>query len=346
MRVAIIGTGSMAHTHAAQFLGLSGCRLVAACDVDRPRAEAFAMKFAIPKVFTGVDALIKGAEFDAASVVTPDAQHAPTALRCLRSGKHVLCEKPLATSYREALRMVAAARRAGTVNMVNLSYRNWAALEGVADAVRRGEIGEVRHVEASYLQGWLLSSTWGDWRRTPALLWRLSTRHGSRGVLGDLGVHLVDFATYPAGPNSRVHCSLKTYAKARGGRVGGYVLDANDSAVMVAEFANGAIGTLHTTRWCGGHENHLFLRIAGSKGTVEMDSERSTARYRICAGADLDGARWRERNGRLVPDIYRRFIAAIRSGGPYAPDFARGAAVQKVLEACFASDARGVPVKV
>jgi predicted dehydrogenase len=115
---------------------------------------------------------------------------------------------------------------------------------------------------------------------------------------------------------------------------------------MVAEFANGAIGTLHTTRWCGGHENHLFLRIAGSKGTVEMDSERSTARYRICAGADLDGARWRERNGRLVPDIYRRFIAAIRSGGPYAPDFARGAAVQKVLEACFASDARGVPVKV
>ena len=346
MRLAIIGTGSMAHTHAAQFRSLSGCRLVAACDVDRPRAEAFAVKFGIPGVFTGVDALLKGAEFDAASVVTPDAQHAPAALRCLRAGKHVLCEKPLATSLREALRMVAAARRAGTVNMVNLSYRNWAALEGVADAVRRGEIGELRHVEASYLQGWLLSSTWGDWRKTPALLWRLSTRHGSRGVLGDLGVHLVDLATYPAGPISRVHCRLKAYAKARGGRVGGYVLDANDSAVMVAEFANGAIGTLHTTRWCGGHENHLFLRIAGSKGTVEMDSERSTTRYRICAGTDLDGGRWRERSGPPVPSIYRRFIAAICSGGTYAPDFARGAFVQRVLEACFASDSRGVPVKV
>ncbi len=346
MRLAIVGTGGMAHTHAARFRGIRGCRLVAACDVDRSRAEAFAAKFGIPKVFTSVDALIEEGDFDAASIVTPDAHHAAVALPCLRAGKHVLCEKPLATSHREARRMEAAARRAGTVNMVNLSFRSWAALEGVAQAVRRGEIGDVRHVEASYLQGWLLSRTWGDWRETPALLWRLSTRHGSRGVLGDLGVHLVDFATYPAGPIARVYCTLGTYAKARGGRIGDYVLDANDSAVMVAEFANGAIGTLHTTRWCAGHENHLSLRIAGSKGTVEVDSERSTTRYRICAGADLDGGRWRERSGPPVPDIYRRFIAAIRAGGAYAPDFARGAAVQKVLEACIDSDSRGAPVKV
>jgi predicted dehydrogenase len=346
VRLAIIGTGSMAHTHAAQFHGIRGCRLAAACDIDRSRAEAFARKFGIPRVFTRVDELLEGAEFDAASIVTPDAQHAPAALQCLRAGKHVLCEKPLATSYREALRMAAAARRAGTVNMVNLSYRNWAALEGVANAVRRGKIGELRDVEASYLQGWLLSSTWGDWRKTPALLWRLSTRHGSRGVLGDLGVHLVDFATYGAGPITRVDCRLRAFAKAKGNRIAGYVFDANDSAVMVAEFANGAIGTLHTTRWCGGHENSLFLRISGSKGTVEMDSDRSTTSYRVCAGRDLDGGKWRERRGPSVPSIYQRFIAAIRSGGKYAPDFARGAAVQKVLEACFASDARGVPVKV
>jgi len=346
VRVAIIGTGSMAHTHAAQFRGIKGCRVAAACDINRKRAEAFAREFGIPKVFTRVDELLEGAEFDAASIVTPDAQHAPAALQCLRAGKHVLCEKPLATSYREALGMVAAARRAGTVNMVNLSYRNWAALEGVADAVRRGEIGDMRHVEANYLQGWLLSSTWGDWRRTPALLWRLSTAHGSRGALGDLGVHLVDFATYPAGPITRVDCRLKAFSKAKGNRIGAYVLDANDSAVMVVEFANGAIGTMNTTRWCGGHENHLFLRIAGSKGTVEMDSDRSTTRYRICAGRDLDGGKWRERRGPPVADIYRRFIAAIRSGGKYAPDFARGAAVQKVLEACFVSDSRGAPAKV
>ena len=65
-------------------------------------------------------------------------------------------------------------------------------------------------------------------------------------------MHLVDFATYPAGPITRVDCRLKAFAKAKGNRIEGYVFDANDSAVMVAEFANGAIGTLHTTRWCGG----------------------------------------------------------------------------------------------
>ena len=346
VRLAIIGTGSMARTHAAEFLRIRDCRVVAACDIDRTRAEAFAGKFGIPAVCGGVAELLARDDIDAVTIVTPDADHAATALRCLRAGKHVLCEKPLALSHREALRMVAAARRAGTVNMVNLSYRNWAALEGVARAVRGGEIGEVRHVEASYLQAWLPSRVWGDWRKTPALLWRLSRRHGSRGVLGDLGVHLVDFATHPAGPITRVHCRLRAFPKARGGRVGEYVLDANDSAVMSVEFAGGAVGVLHTTRWCAGHPNRLFLRIAGTRGCVELDSDRSTTAYRVCAGRDLDACAWRERRAPAVPSIYRRFITAIRAGRAGQPDFARGAEVQKVLDACMASDARGRPVRV
>ena len=150
----------MARTHAAEFLRIPGCRVVAACDIDRARAEAFAAKFGIAAVCGSVGELLALAGIDAVSIVTPDADHAATALRCLRAGKHVLCEKPLALSHREAMRMVAAARRAGTVNMVNLSYRSWAALEGVARAVRGGEIGEVRHVEASYLQAWLPSRIW------------------------------------------------------------------------------------------------------------------------------------------------------------------------------------------
>ena len=63
-----------------------------------------------------------------------------------------------------------------------------------------GAAGSYLHVEANYLQSWLLQDNWGDWRKTPGFLWRLSSRHGSKGVLGDIGVHIVDFATYPAGP--------------------------------------------------------------------------------------------------------------------------------------------------
>ena len=107
----------------------------------------------------------------------------------------------------------------------------------------------VRHVEAHYLQGWLTSQYWGDWRSSPHWLWRLSTRHGSLGVLGDLGVHIVDFATFPVGRIKTINCTLKTLHKAAGDRIGEYVLDANDTAVITAEFANGAVGAITTTRW-------------------------------------------------------------------------------------------------
>lgn len=346
VRLAIIGTGGMAQTHAKQFSGIPGCTLAAACDIDRARVEAFCTTHGIPAAFTRVDELLAQSECDAVSIVTPDALHAPLALQCLGAGRHVLCEKPLALNHADARRMAAAARRAGKVNLVNFSYRNWPALEGVAGLIRRGGIGDLRHVESSYLQAWIPSRIWGDWRKTPAWLWRLSTCHGSRGVLGDIGVHIVDFTTYPAGAIRSVHCRLKAFPKAPGGRVGKYRLDANDSAVLDVEFANGALGTIHTTRWCGGHANRLFLRIAGTRGTVEIDSDRSTTAYRVCAGRDLDSCTWREVEVPAVPTIYERFITAIRRGGDFAPDFARGAAVQKVLDACFASDATQRPVTI
>ena len=96
VRLAIIGTGGMAHTHAKQFSGIPGCALVAACDIDRARVEAFCATHAIPAAFTRVDELLAQTKCDAVSIVTPDALHAPLALQCLRAGRHVLCEKPLA----------------------------------------------------------------------------------------------------------------------------------------------------------------------------------------------------------------------------------------------------------
>jgi predicted dehydrogenase len=345
VRLAIIGTGGMAGNHARRYQEIPGCRVVAAVDVNQERVTAFAAEYKIPATYNSVDALLAQAEFDAVSIVTPDAFHAPLSIQCLRAGKHVLCEKPLALNHAEAKKMVAAAQKAGVINMVNLSYRDWPAIQAVAQLVAAGKIGELRHVEANYLQSWLPSKIWGDWRTTPAWLWRLSTRHGSRGVLGDVGVHIVDFATFPAGPISQVYCKLKTFAKAPGDRVGEYVLDANDSAVMTVEFANGALGTIHTTRWSGGHANRLYLKISGTLGSVEIDSEKSTSSYRICTGADLDTATWKDVACKPTPCNYARFIKSIRSGVQDQPDFARGAAVQKILDACITSNATGRTVK-
>jgi predicted dehydrogenase len=346
VRLAIIGTGGMAHTHVRFFRAISGCTIVAAADIDRKRVEAFGAEHGIPAAYTSVAELLARTDCDAVSIVAPDAMHAPLALQCLRAGKHVLCEKPLAVNYADTRRMLAAARRAGVVHMVNFSYRNWPCLHAVADLVRRGGLGDLRHVEASYLQSWLLQDLWGEWRTTPGWLWRLSSRHGSKGVLGDIGVHIVDFATYPAGPIAEVFAQLKAFPKAPRNRIGAYRLDANDSAVLNVKFANGALGTIHTTRWSGGHINRLFLKISGTLGSVEIDSERSTTSYRICAGRDLTKTRWREVKAKPVPTLYQRFITAIRTGRAEQPDFARGAEVQKVLDACFKSDALGRPVRV
>jgi predicted dehydrogenase len=346
VRVAIIGTGGMANNHARRFKEVRGCTLVACVDVNRERVEKFAADHGIPHVFDSVAALLAWNQFDAVSIVTPDAFHAAQSIACLKAGKHVLCEKPLALNYADAKKMVAAAKKAGVINMVNLSYRDWPAIQAVQAVIAAGKIGEIRHVEASYLQSWLPSKIWGDWRTTPAWLWRLSTKHGSRGVLGDIGVHIVDFATFPAGPIKSVYGKLKAFDKAKGNRVGEYVLDANDSAVMTVEFANGALGTIHTTRWSGGHANRLFLKISGTKGSVEIDSERSTTSYKLSVGDDLDKATWSEVTCKPTPNNYARFIKSIRTGKQDQPDFARGAAVQKVLDAVIASDAQGKPVKV
>jgi predicted dehydrogenase len=347
LRYAIIGTGGMARSHARQIREhLTNAQVVAAADIDAGRVAEFAREFAVPATFTDPRELLAQVECDAVVIATPDAAHKDVTLAALRAGRHVLCEKPLALNHADARTMAAAAQRAGRQNVVNFSYRDWPAIQAVATYVQSGRIGDVRHVEASYLQSWLGSRIWGDWRKNPAWLWRLSTRHGSNGVLGDIGVHIVDFATFPVGDVKEVHCRLQTFPKAPRNRVGPYVLDANDSAVITVEFANGALGSIHTTRWSGGHRNRLFLKISGTKGAVEIDSEKATDRFRVSRGKNLDTGTWEEITVPRTPTNHQRFAAALRGARPTAPDFARGAAVQKILDACFVSEARRRPVRL
>lgn len=348
VRIAILGTGGMANRHAELYKQIPGVELVAGCDVDPTRVATFAAKHGIPAsgIFSDFDTLLRACPVDAISNVTPDAFHAPLSIKALKAGKHVLCEKPLGLDHAETRRMLLAARRSGKVAMVNFSYRDWPAIQAIAARVHAGEIGELRHVEASYLQTWLSSPIWGEWSTTPAWLWRLSTKHGSKGVLGDVGVHIVDFATYPAGPIKRVYARLKAFPKAPKNRIGDYVLDANDSAVLQVEFANGALGVIHATRWATGHPNRLALKLHGTKGAFAFDSDLGSDTYRACLGADVVTATWQDQKAPPTPHNLARFIHAIRTGEPVQPDFARGHEIQRVLDACFESEATGGPVNL
>ncbi|MCJ1899467.1 MULTISPECIES: Gfo/Idh/MocA family oxidoreductase [Paracoccus] len=333
VRLLVIGTGGMAANHARAFAAIPGVELVGGVDPRPEPLAAFNAEHGIARGFASLDEALAWGAFDAATNVTPDAAHYPTTMPLLAAGKHVLCEKPLATNAADAGAMAEAAVRAGVVNMVNLSYRDVPALQKAAAMVREGKIGEVRHFEASYLQSWLTQPGWGDWRTDPKWLWRVSTAHGSKGVLGDVGIHILDFATYIAGQDAaQVSCLLKTFDKAPEGRIGDYVLDANDSATMQIVLENGALGTVAATRFATGHLNDLRLRLYGDRGGLEVGFENRVSRLRACLSPDLETAAWHEVECPPVPTIYQRFIAAIRGEGAADPDFARGAALQRLLD--------------
>ncbi len=341
IRLLIVGTGGMARNHAEAFAAIAGVQIVGGVD---PRAEpraAFCAAHGIPHGFSSVAEALAWGGFDAVTNVTPDAAHHATTLPFLAAGKHVLCEKPLATNAADAAEMADAAARAGLVNMVNLSYRNVPALQKAAALVRQGAIGTIRHFEASYLQSWLTQDAWGAWDKESQWLWRLSTAHGSKGVLGDVGIHILDYATFIAGHAvAEISCRLATFDKAPGGRIGDYLLDANDSATMQLVLDNGALGTVAATRFASGHLNDLRLRLYGDKGGLQVLFERGTSRLLGCFAPDLQTALWSEIDCPPVPTIYQRFIAAIR--GEIAPDptFARGAALQRLLDSAEDSAAR------
>jgi len=339
IRVLILGTGGMANAHAEAYAGIPGVQLVAGIDTNAERLAAFNAKHKIANGFASVDAALAWGQFDAVSNVTPDPVHHPTTLPLLAAGKHVLCEKPLAANYPDAQEMADAAARAGVVNMVNLTYRNGAGLMHAAQLVADGAIGEVRHFEASYLQSWLTQSAWGDWDKQPQWLWRLSTAHGSLGVLGDIGVHILDFTTFAAGlfPIS-VSARLHTFDKAPGNRIGDYVLDANDSATMQLQLSNGAIGVVHATRMASGHLNDLTLKVFGTKGGLEVKGDGKVSSLRGSLGDDVKLGTWRDIDCPPVQTNYVRFIKAVQTGQQVTPDFARGAALQKVLDQAVASD--------
>lgn len=339
MRILILGTGGMARQHATLFSEIDGVDVVGGVDVNAEIAREFCEKHNIPNSFTSLDAALEWGEFDAVANVTPDNAHYATTMSCLKAGKHVFCEKPLATDYAKALEMTETAEKAGLVGMVNLTYRNVAQIHKARELVLSGEIGEVKHVEASYLQSWLVQPAWGHWDKEHQWLWRLSSAHGSNGVLGDVGIHILDFAVFGAATElENVFCRLKTFHKAPGDKIDDYVLDANDSFSMSVSFANGAIGVVHASRWASGHLNELKLRIYGDKGGVEVIHHSDGSSLRASLGDDVLTGTWRELEVEPVITNYRRFADAVKAGETAEPSFRHAANLQKVLDLSVVAD--------
>ena len=348
IRVAIIGTGGIAHSHAQEFKAQEGVSVVACCDLSKKAARGFATHHGIAGVYTDVEAMLAAEDVTAVSVTASDAAHCPLSLAAIKHGAHVLCEKPMAVDLKEARRMQAAARRKGVVGMINFSHRVGPAVDAARGFIEEGRLGRIMHVEASYLQSWLNGCVSGGWKNAERLLWRMSQKHHG-GTLNDIGCHILDLTVSLVGGIQTVSCASKCFDKGvPKNHWKGYTLDADDTFFATAEFANGALGTIHATRWATGYSNKLAVRVFGDKGALELEANNGAHELRVCFG-EFHAQRflWTP-----VPvaapklTTQRRFVQAIRAGRSESPSFEDGVRNLAIMEACRRSAREGKPVRV
>jgi predicted dehydrogenase len=187
----------------------------------------------------------------------PNALHAEPTIAAARAGKHVLCEKPLALSAGEAHTMWRAAEDAGVVHATGFNYRFVPAVRLARELVQSGELGEIVHFRARYLQSWGWDAAPDDWHFDPSV--------AGTGALGDLGAHSIDLARHLVGGIRSVSATVRTFVPGR--RV-------DDSFVATVEFDNGATGTLEASRLARGRINHNAFELNGTKGSLAYDQER------------------------------------------------------------------------
>ncbi len=192
----------------------------------------------------------------------PNALHGEPTIAAAQAGKHVICEKPLGRDADESYEIWQQVASTGVKHMCAFNYRFVPAIRLARELIAAGELGEIRHFRARYLQ------SWGTDERL--LTWRFEREQAGSGALGDLGAHIVDLARYLVGEPAAVTGSARTFVTERSG----YAVDVDDAFQATVAFASGATGTFEASRLCPGRLNHLALEINGSAGSIAFDLER------------------------------------------------------------------------
>jgi predicted dehydrogenase len=192
----------------------------------------------------------------------PNGLHAEPTVAAAESGRHVICEKPLgrdADESHDTWRRVAAT---GVVHMCGFNYRFVPAVRLAREMIAAGELGEIRHFRARYLQSWGVDAD--------LMTWRFDRAQAGSGSLGDLGAHIIDLARYLVGEFASVSGITGTFVTDRSG----HLVDVDDAFQAVVQFEHGATGTLEASRLALGRVNQLTFEINGSRGSLLFDLER------------------------------------------------------------------------
>lgn len=208
----------------------------------------------------------------------PNVVHLEPTIAAARAGKHVICEKPLGRDAGESFELWVAVEDAGVCHMCAFNYRFVPAVRLAREMLEAGELGELYHFRARYLQDWIADPG-------AAMVWRLDRAAAGSGALGDLGAHLVDLGRYLVGEPTTVAAATTTFIPERPGGA----VDVDDAVAVAVEFASGAIGTLEASRMCHGRKNALTFEVSGSKGSLAFDLERMNELHVFVAGPPSGG---------------------------------------------------------
>ena len=341
--VAIIGCGKIALAN--HLPGLALCpdvRVAALCDAEPATLARAAADTGVAVTSTDYRDAIQRDDVHAVIVATPNDTHAEIVLAAVAAGKHVLCEKPLALTAADAVRMATAADAAGVRHMTAFTYRFVPALRFAAELVR--DIGTPYHFRAQRFQ---------DWGDRP-LGWRQRKSSAGTGELADMLSHRLDYAHLLVGPFRRLVADVRTFVPQRGGQPS----DVDDWVAVLGDLGTSTTAVLESTKLATGlGENHRgqdVVEVNGPGGTV-VYSTQSPLTLKVGRPGDADlrtvdvprsfhvwpGSPRDPTVGdplatfRYDQDV--EFVNAIREGRSCVPTFWDGAAVQAVMDAVVTS---------
>jgi UDP-N-acetyl-2-amino-2-deoxyglucuronate dehydrogenase len=346
VRVGIIGCGTIARSHVSALRGVAGVEVVAVVDVDAGRAHDFAAAHGIPRAYGDADTML-AAGLDAVTVCTPHGAHEAGVLAAARHRTHVLCEKPVALTVAQANRMIAATAAAGVRFGVLFQRRFWPAAMRIRQAIAGERLG-------TPICGGVLArfNRDADYYAEP---WRGRRATEGGGVLMTQAIHHVDLLQWFMGPARRVTGRCATL-------VHGGLVDVEDTAAAVVEFASGGIATIQAgTTFRPGLGAQVWVSDAHGRTASVMEfpegvgftdlstvpGEEASQTGRVRAGApDLPLA---EIHDHLVPYHARQiedFVDAVRHDREPAVTGHDAVKSLEIVEAIYASSRTGATVEL
>jgi predicted dehydrogenase len=279
-KVAIFGIGFMGRVHTEALRRLGNVEVIGVAGRTAEAARKFADSLGIERATGNYQDLIADADVSVVHICAPNDLHYAMADAAMRAGKHVLCEKPLASTVADASSMVALAKQKGLANCTLYNVRAYPQVQNMRRMCEAGEFGDIYVVQGTYSQDWLLYDT--DWN------WRIE--QGPSRTFADIGTHWCDLAEHITGQRITSVCAdLHTFHKTRKKpkhsveTFAGKTLQPNeydevaikseDFGAMMFAMGENTRGSLTVSQVSGGRKNRLFIEVFGSKASAAWNGE-------------------------------------------------------------------------